>query len=380
VSDLASQQSPVPKKILHVFSTFDLGGPESRFLKLAALLGDEFEHHVIAMDGKFGAAEFITSTNVRLVKVSMTRGGVAPNFRKLRDLIKSIKPIHIVSYNFGALESVFSSLFLGIGHSHAEEGFGADEIVKRIKRRNLLRLLAFKISRARLVVVSQGVEAIARSEWRIPTKRIVRINNGVASEKQDALERAQLLRAVALDNQKEFWFGTAARLRPIKRVDRLLQAMAIVVKTHDLDVAPRLLVLGDGPDLPQLKELASKLGIAHAVEFRGQVEDVLHHLSGLHAFAMSSDSEQMPLGVVEAMHCQLPIVSTDVGDIKDMVSLANKPLIGELTPESMARSMLTLVRNPEHASYLGLQNRLKAVQQFSLEAMLGGWRNRFLNH
>jgi glycosyltransferase involved in cell wall biosynthesis len=375
-----SVEKKPPTKIFHVFSTFDLGGPESRFLKLAALLGDELEHHVVAMDGKFGAAEYITSTNVRLIKTPMARGGVVPNFSRLRALIKSINPSHIVSYNFGALEAVFSSIGLGIGHTHAEEGFGTDEIDTRIRRRNILRLFAFKISRAKLVVVSQGLETIARSEWRIPANRIARINNGVAPENQLALDQAHLRRVSLLDNKQQFWFGTAARLRPIKRLDRMLYAMAILLKEPSLKLAPHLLVLGDGPDLPLLRDLAFNLGIAHAVEFRGQVEDVHEHMSGIHAFVMSSDSEQMPLGVVEAMHCQLPIVSTHVGDIKDMVSHQNRPLIGDLNPESLAQSMLLLVTNTQNAFEMGQQNRKKALEQFSLESMLEGWRNRFLNH
>lgn len=368
------------KKILHVFSTFDLGGPESRFLKLAALLGTEFEHHVVAMDGKFGAAEYITSNNIKLIKVKMVRGGVVPNFSTLRKLVKTINPSHVASYNFGALEAVFSTIGLGVGHTHAEEGFGADEIVTRIKRRNVLRFVAFKVSRAKLLVVSEGVQTIARTEWHVPAHRIVRVNNGVAAEKPVALDHAHLKRKSLLEVKSEFWFGTAARLRPIKRVDRLLQAMAILIKVPNLALTPRLLILGDGPDLPQLKDLAKQLGIADAVEFRGQVEDVHQQMSAMHAFVMSSDSEQMPLGVVEAMHCQLPIVATHVGDIKDMVSLPNKPLIGELTPNSLAQSMLALISNPQHAFELGQQNQLKAVEQFSLEAMLTGWRNRFLNH
>jgi glycosyltransferase involved in cell wall biosynthesis len=380
VSFQASAGRESAKKIFHVFSTFDLGGPESRFLKLAALLGDEFEHYVVAMDGKFGAADYITSSNVQLIKAPMVRGGVIPNFSRLRALIKSVNPSHIVSYNFGALEAVFSSLALGIGHTHAEEGFGTDEIVTRIKRRNILRLLAFKVSRAKLVVVSQGLEDIARREWRVPAHRIARINNGVVAENQLTLDRVHLHRARLIEGKQEFWFGTAARLRPIKRIDRMLQAMAILLKNPSLKLAPRLLVLGDGPDLPILRDLAANLGITHAVEFRGQVEDVHQHMSGMHVFVMSSDSEQMPLGVIEAMHCQLPIISTHVGDIKDMVSHQNKPLIGDLTPESLAQSMLLLVVNPQNAFELGRQNREKALEQFSLDSMLEGWRSRFLNH
>jgi glycosyltransferase involved in cell wall biosynthesis len=378
--NFATEGNKKAKKIFHVFSTFDLGGPESRFLKLAALLGDEFEHHVVAMDGKFGAAEYITSNNVHLIKTSMARGGAIPNYTKLRQLIKNINPCHIVSYNFGALEVVFSSIGLGINHTHAEEGFGVDEIVKRIKRRNFLRYLAFKVSRAKLLVVSQGIETIARSEWKIPATRIVRINNGVPLESPAVLERASVLRADLINHKQEFWFGTAARLRPIKRVDRMLHALAIVVKTPKLKLSPKLLVLGDGPDLPQLRELAVNLGITHAIQFAGQVEAVNHHMSGMHAFVMTSDSEQMPLGVIEAMHSQLPVVSTNVGDIKDMVSLENRPLISELNPEDIARSMLALLTNPQFAFDLGHLNRCKAIEQFSNEAMLAGWRNRFLNH
>lgn len=100
-----------------------------------------------------------------------------------------------------------------------------------------------------------------------------------------------------------------ARMMPQKRLDRLLDAFARVSNPN-----ARLTILGDGPERPMLERQASALGIAERVNMPGFVEDVLPWLRRADLFALSSDYEGLPAAVLEALACNVPVVTTDCFD------------------------------------------------------------------
>lgn len=96
-----------------------------------------------------------------------------------------------------------------------------------------------------------------------------------------------------------------ARMMPQKRLDRLLQAFALVRG------ARRLVIVGDGPERPALEALARELGVADRVAMPGFVEDVVPWLRRAALFVLSSDYEGLPAVVLEALAANVPVVSTD---------------------------------------------------------------------
>jgi len=99
---------------------------------------------------------------------------------------------------------------------------------------------------------------------------------------------------------------TLARMMPQKRLDVMLRAFAKLERSD-----ARLTILGDGPLRPSLEDLARTLGIAERVEMPGFVEDVLPALRNADLFLLSSDYEGLPAAVIEALACNVPVVTTD---------------------------------------------------------------------
>ena len=102
---------------------------------------------------------------------------------------------------------------------------------------------------------------------------------------------------------------TLARMMPQKRLDLLLAAFA---RVQPADC--KLVIVGDGPERPRLEALAHSLGIADRVNMPGFVDDALPWLRTADLFALSSDYEGLPAAVLEALACNVPVVTTESFD------------------------------------------------------------------
>jgi glycosyltransferase involved in cell wall biosynthesis len=127
----------------------------------------------------------------------------------------------------------------------------------------------------------------------------------------------------------------------------------------------RLEIVGDGPERGALIALAAQLGISEQVHFTGQLADPSPAYSRFDVFALSSDTEQMPYTVIEAMAAQCPIVATDVGDIAMMVAPQNRPFIVPKDDQTVSAALLRLVSNPSLREEIGIANLHTARQNFN---------------
>ena len=160
--------------------------------------------------------------------------------------------------------------------------------------------------------------------------------------------------------------GTVAPLRPEKNVGRLLRVFARL----DPSLAARLLVAGDGVEREPLERLAAELGIAGRVVFTGRVapEAVL---GSIDVFALSSDTEQMPNALLEAMAASRPVAAVDVGDVKSIVCKDNREfIIPRDDGPAFAAAVARLLRDPGKRRALGDKNRERVVSEYSQERTL----------
>jgi glycosyltransferase involved in cell wall biosynthesis len=159
--------------------------------------------------------------------------------------------------------------------------------------------------------------------------------------------------------------GTVAELRPEKNLSRLLHVFSRV-----RDVFPaRLIIAGDGPDRRELENLVSKLGLGSDVDFVGHVMRPETVLGKLDIYAITSNTEQMPLSVLEAMAHGLPVLGVDTGDVKSMVAPANRPFIVPPAQESLAAALTDLMKSPEQRARIGGENEWWARLQHDQSIM-----------
>ena len=113
------------------------------------------------------------------------------------------------------------------------------------------------------------------------------------------------------------------------------------------------------------------------MQFTGHLDDPSPLYRSIDVFALSSDTEQMPLSVLEAMAAGLPVAATDVGDIASMVAAENRPFITPLDETALAKAIASLMQRSALRQRVGAANREKAVAEFGQVGMIAAWRTLF---
>ncbi|WP_420130672.1 glycosyltransferase [Longimicrobium sp.] len=151
--------------------------------------------------------------------------------------------------------------------------------------------------------------------WYAP-ERIHVVLNGIECGAIDRLRAAERLRREVGVDGDALLVGAAGHVAQRKGFDVLLDAFA----RADLSSA-RLVVAGDGPELPRLRERASELGIAQRVHWLGQRDDVPAVLAGCGVFVLSSRNEGMANVMLEAMSVGTPVITTDVSGVRTAIGM-----------------------------------------------------------
>lgn len=346
--------------ILHAFSTFKLGGPQARFVQLANSLGPSYRHIVAAMDNCFDAGERLEpGVDWEPLPLNVVKGGALANRACFRAVLQRVQPDLLLSYNWGAIEWAAANFPKACQQVHVEDGFGPEEAEQQLQRRVWMRRVLLGMTRIPIVVASRNLERIATKVWRLSGSRVRFVPNGVAPIKQ-----------LVPPNNEHVVIGTVAGLRPEKNIARLLRAFAQVRSTQKA----RLVIVGAGPLLNELQQLAGELLVSSDVEFTGYLKDPASRFRDWDIFALSSDTEQLPLAMLEAMAAGLPIVATDVGDIGEVLRSVSEE---NLSPPDDVAFLEVLGRTVARRDLWPIWSeagRKKVSAEYSLRGMVSQWR------
>lgn len=360
-------------RILHAHSTFDLGGKEARSVALINAFGGAFEHDIVSADRQaLGAARLIDpGISHRLMPPEVPPLEGWPSLKRWRALAAAIARYDLLlTYNWGSMDAVMANrLFARIPHVHHEDGFNQDEVVGQKPKRVLFRRLALARTR-RLVVPSRNLARIARTVWHQPEQRIAYVPNGIDMALFDLPPAPDAITGFAR-RPGELVVGTLAGLRPVKNLPRLVRAFAAAAEGK----SARLVIVGSGPEDAAIRAEAAALGIADRVHLPGFLPHPSRYVGLFDIFALSSDSEQFPISLVEAMAAGLPAVSTDVGDVREILAEPNRALLAAPIDEpALARHLATLLDSPTLRTTLGTANKTRVAASFSHTNMVETYR------
>jgi glycosyltransferase involved in cell wall biosynthesis len=327
-------------------------------------LGAEARHIVVSLDGRLAARERLDPaldvTFPVLPAPSGTLGGARVALAALRAWRGEVD--RLVTSNWGSMDWALANRVTRLPHLHTEDGFGPEEQDRQLRRRAWARRIVLRDSD--VMLPSQNLLRIAREVWRLPAARLHYVPNGIDTARFAGAAPVDPALLAGLGEGPVI--GTIAALRPEKNLARLLAAFALFRARGPA----RLVIVGEGAERPALERQAAVLGVSGHVLFAGHSTAPERWMASFDIFALSSDTEQMPLSVLEAMAAGLPVVATDVGDVRLMVAPENATLVVARDAAAMAAAFgaaLTLGA--------GAANKARAQVEYDSAGMFARYRD-----
>lgn len=311
----------------------------------------------------------ISDSGIEMFGFPEQRPGSSPykRFLYLRDLIREEEVDVVHSHDTACLADASQARLLapGVKHLHTFH-FGN---YPNLRVRYLWMERVFSRLAHRLVAVGheQGNQ-IKRALW-IPDERLETVYNGVvdplsAFESEEATDRSRGVREVVI--------GSVSTLTEQKGITHLLD-VARLVKSRRLDSDPtiRFVIVGDGPLRQGLEAKSRRMEVEDIVEFRGWIPDAARRVLPLvDVLVQTSLWEANSMVLLEAMAASKPVVSTDVGESRHVIS---QGVDGYVVPvgdvEAMSSRVLELCRKPELRCQFATSARKKFLEHYTAEAM-----------
>ena len=349
-------------KIAIIITNPDRAGAQMHVLSLLDGLNSKHEFLVIV-----GAEGFLTvearklGINCHIIH-SLNRS-ISPwqdylSFISIQSLIKTFSPdlVHVHSAKAAVLgrlaAKTTSTKSIYTVHGWA---FSEGNAFLKTKVALLVEKMMAKFT-DKFIVVSHYDKNIAINRITTPNNMVV-VHNGIPeiNEHYDQCDKST----------KPLKLICVARLSRQKNIPCLLRAIAMIDSSAHLDI------VGSGPDEKKIKHYASKLGVNDKVSFLGERSDINQLLESSDIFLLSSDWEGLPIAIIEATRAYLPIISTDVGGVREIVENGvNGYLIVRNDAKSFARKLTQLINDEDKRNHFSQESRKRYEEYFKLEPML----------
>lgn len=286
-------------RIVFIIPTLTLGGTEKQqILIFNSIDRNVFEPRLFVFKNKVELLPQIKYVNE--VKVYDSKGILSLVFSGIIKDLKDFKPdiIHSQMYNAN-LFSRFFSIFIPkakiINHVH---GLG-----RWMKWFHILIEKATSFLSDRFILVSEKSRELRSKREKYPENKLVVFLNSVETEK---------FKEIRPLNGNVINIGVASRLIKLKRIDRIINFTSWCLKN---DQKVMLHIAGNGVEEENLKNLVKEIGIENKVIFYGMIQEMADFYSKIDILSVASETEDLPLTVIEALAAGKSVVSTPVGNI-----------------------------------------------------------------
>lgn len=322
------------------------------------------------MSGNYAAETLMPSAKRAERYPDMPKRATLRAIWTVRRYLVAQKPDLVVCYNWGSVETAAACILgTGIPFIQIQDGFSIEEADIEDAKRHYMRRAVYPRA-ARVIVPSNAMFEIASRDWDIPESVLVKITNGIEPEKFQRQDDWPSRKDLGLPSEATTIIGTVAALRPEKDIGRMIEAFRIIV-----DAAPdtALVIVGDGIGRQALGILAERIGLGDHVYFTGMQPSPEHYLAHMDVFLMSSDTEQLPMALLEAMAAGLPVCATDVGDIRATVTELGRPYIEGRSADILAKNCLSLLLQPGLRAKIGTRNTSRIRENHNKQTMFAAY-------
>ena len=350
------------------------GGAETQLVNLATRLKERgWDVRVVSMLPPQAFTDELKQAGIPLATLDMRRGVADPRavfrlVKMLREWQPDIVHSHMIHANLLArIARIFYKIPVLICTAHnIDEGGRWREIAYRLT--DFLADITTNVSQA---AVERYISVGA-----VPKDKIRFMPNGIDTSKfkPDEMARKRLRNELGLDEC--FVWLAVGRFEEAKDYRNMLQAFSkVVAKKSDVI----LLLVGQGSLMEEAQELADELDLTDKVRFLGLRRDVPDLMNAADAYVLSSAWEGMPMVLLEASACGLPIVATDVGGNSEVVLDGRTGyIVPSRNPEALALAMEKMMAlSPEQRSEMGEAGRAHIEDNYSLDRVVSKWEELY---
>lgn len=352
-----------PSLVVHLIYRLDFGGLETLLVDCVNRMpAAKYRHAIVCLTGYTEFADKITRPDVELYALDKPPGLGLGTHAALWKLLRRLRPAILHTYNLSTIEYSLTAVLAGVPiRVHAEHGRDAGDPHGLNRKHNLLRRLMAPFV-DRYIPVSGDLQRWLGEVVGIPAAKNLLINNGVDTTHfhPGAIDAGQ------------FVIGTVGRIQDVKNQAGLVDAfIALRAQLPAQRERLRLVIIGDGPLRAQLEAQVRDNGIGDVVTLAGARTDIACQMRGFSVFALSSIAEGTPVTLLEAMACGLPVVSTAVGGIPELVQ---DGVTGTLVPardaQALAGALACYAVDPGLAARHGAAGRARIETHYSVNAMV----------
>jgi len=293
-------------KIIQVVEKLDVGGLERIVMDLSNNLSEKHKVLIISLqdfDKKKIKKWIKINENVEVLslfknKESNNALSIFKTILKMRSLILNFKPDVVHSHHLGPLlYSTLSTLGLKVKIIHTEH----DVWYLNNKKSFFIRKSLSFIKKHKTIALTKKMEKVLNNKFKIKNTDI--IFNGINFENLNYIDNAKQ----KLNINEDFVIGCCGRIEKVKNHKYLIEQAR---KNKDI----RFLIAGEGSLLEELKKKSPK-----NVTFLGHQNDLSLFFSAIDIFCLPSENEGLPLSILEAYYYNIPVYSTKVGSINEII-------------------------------------------------------------
>ena len=348
-------------KVLRIINRFNIGGPTYNATFLTKFISEDYETLLVGglpEQDESDSLHILEDYGVKpLLIPEMKR---IPNFksdreayRKIKQIIEEFQPdiVHTHAAKAGALgrkaaKACGVPVIVHTFHGHVFHSYFG-------KTKTLL----YKIIERRLAKISNGIIAISRMQkeelssvhgiCRPDKIKVIPLGFDLLKFRENLAEKRTETRQKWKLNEDEVAVAIVGRLAPIKNHGLFLDTITLLAQK---DIRARYFIVGDGQEKPliekRVKELEAQYGLK--IELTSWIKDIATFNAGMDIICLSSDNEGTPVSLIEAQASGVPVVSTDVGGVKDILDEGNTGfVVPKRDPEAFSKKLQLLIENKE---------------------------------
>jgi glycosyltransferase involved in cell wall biosynthesis len=381
-------------RVLRIINRFNIGGPTYNATFLTRFMSDEFETLLIGglpEDGEADSLHILEEYNVKPILIPELKRN--PNFfsdrkalRKIKTIIEEFKPdiVHTHAAKAGALgrKAAFDCKVPVVVHTfhghvfHSYFGRFKTEVFRRIEKRLAARSTG-------IIAISEQQKLELSEKFRIADKKkieVIPLGFDLNPFQVDLDRKRKETREFYSLNDDQIAVAIIGRLAPIKNHKLFLDSIEIVNRKTTRN--PVFFIVGDGETRNEIEEQIKKIKTNQKIDIRltSWIHDIKTFNAGMDIICLTSNNEGTPVSLIEAQACNIPVISTDVGGVKDII-LEDETgfVVPKNNPNKFAEKLLELIEDKKKRKKMSQNGWSFVKDNFHYQRLVNDMGNYYHN-